>query len=282
MLPLNHWSPILVKEIDIEMFELYSKCFIVLIDSYLEEKRFYEHSFYIYSPGKSLAEFVGYVMHRVDTFSEQDIYSSFPVSILQIATRTIKEIIQKLEEAEVCIDEPYRQYLSEVTDGRDYTIIKYIADWTFELLKAASYTRKYDFALRSYLIDLWMEIYPVTGSSESEVQRQIQKRLENKLFEQFKVNLVEGYYPAVSRTIISILGLWEVPIVDNMKSEDIFRNKFYELVKNNFSRLYKKDKSRALDKLPCDVEFDDERSCLIQHVRFFEEPSRELLIIRAE
>ena len=99
-----------------------------------------------------------------------------------------------------------------------------------------------------------------------ESKKEVQRRLENKILNQLKVNFVEGYYPAVSRPVISLLGLIDEtsdrPKIDNEESR--FANTFYSFIKKHFKTLYNEDKERALDKLPSDVEYDEKNSCLIQ------------------
>ena len=265
MLPLSNWSPVLEKNLDVESFQLYTKCFLMLVDSYIREERYYEHSFAVYSPGRSIFEFSGYSMSKIDTFSSEDVYSSFPAKILHICSDTVRDVIKKLEDAKLMEDKSYSKYVKELDTERDYTIVKQVAEWTYELLESASHTRKYDFQLRSSLISLWMDIYPVHGGEgSSELQKEIQRRLEIKIFKQLEVNIIEGYYPAISRPIISILGIKEPDDITIDSEEVRFQKKFYKYIKKHFRALYLKDKDMALDKLPSDVEFDEEKSCLVQ------------------
>lgn len=269
MLPLGHWSPILIKNMEIENFEMFSKCFLKLIDSYIESKDYYQHSFVIYSPGKTLVEYPGYLMSQLDRLPEHEVYASIPFNALKVASKTIKKVVEQLEDNKIMDDQDFCNFVkgfeADDQDHRDYTIVNRVAEWIYELLEAASHTRKYDFQLRSSLISLWIEIYPFSNSGEmSELKLEIQRRLEDKIFKQLEVNFIEGYYPVISRSVISLLGLKDNEENNHKNSEILFSNKFYGFLRENFKNLYEKDKERALDKLPSYVVFDEKECCLIQ------------------
>lgn len=247
------------------MIERFGEILIELVEAYLRAGDFYQHSFSLYSAVGELMSYAGTVASRLDLAPPDDLYRSDSFQLLRSIAKTLTEIIKKFSENKDILDENLIAHFKGVEENQDHSAFKYVATWVFELLKALSHTRKYDQQLRDISIDPWMALYhPMSGASL--FHQEVQWRLEEMLFDQLKINLEEGYYPAVTRPLIWLLGLHE-----NLPQEGVgaarFRKEFFEYVRKTFSPLYQLDADRALDKLPVGVIYKVETQQLIQHVR---------------
>ncbi|MBN23112.1 MAG: hypothetical protein CL678_17640 [Bdellovibrionaceae bacterium] len=260
-LPLSFWSPTLIKNIDEETFESFAKMFLLMIDAYFSAGRFYEHSFSIYSPGKTLVEYPKHNIYRIDDYPDSDIGECLGYKYLWVSERTLVKIIDKMLEVENLREESFIKYCNEVDKKNDHSIFKLIAEWSYEIFESAAHTRKHDEQLRFLVIDLWMKIYPIGESTE--IHSQIQNRLEPLILEKVNENLEKGYYPALSRVMISIFGLY-IPEKTKQSREAVFCRKFYKYFREHFLELYEKDQEKALDMLPANTTFDSDNLVLIQ------------------
>ncbi|MBF0314307.1 MAG: hypothetical protein HQK50_07200 [Oligoflexia bacterium] len=260
--PLSHWFPLLNKDMDDETFQAFADCFLMICDSYFSQQRFYEHSFIIQAPGNTIAEFPRSAIYSIDKISKDEVYSSPACSYLQISCATIKKLITKTLESSLANDNSYHEYISKIDNKKDCTIINKISEWSYELLESASYTRIHDFVLRSSLIELWLAIYPI-GEEDHILLKEIRKRFELKIMAQLKVNFEEGLYPAISRPVITTLGLY---YMQDEKPESQFRRQVLDYLKDNFLALYRQNKEQALDKLPSNIIFKEEENCLVQTI----------------
>lgn len=270
--PLSGYRFILEKEVTIEALDRYGEIVEILAQTYLKTGRFYEHSFSIYSTFNALTDYAGYISSRVDASSPDDLYRSHTYSSLDKIGSTITDLIGIFAKEPAILDGKLVEYWKGVERNRDYSPFEYLAKLIYEFMEALSHTRKYDEALRMILIRPWLEIYPV--SQEGVFHQELQWRLEEKLFEKLKVNLEEGYYPAVSRPLLSVLSLHEQ---SNRDGDSRLRTRLFAYLRQTFSTLYAADKERALDKLPASMTYDPDKVRLVQHVRKGDERVLELL-----
>lgn len=260
-LPLSLFNFSLEKKVTTEQLDRFGDILAMLTKAYLEQGRFYEHSYSINGTFGMLLGYATSVAYRVDSFSEDELYRSEPYRALSSIARSLETCIKILAEDERLADEQLVNQWKNVPRDRDYSIYERTADWLYKLMEALSHTRKYDEAFRFILIGPWMEIYPVTAAGA--FRKEVQWRLEEKIFEQLKVNLEEGYYPAISRPLISVLGLYSD---ERPREYSRLKEKFFAYLREHFLNLYKVDRERALDKLPATVTFEPRTRRLIQRV----------------
>lgn len=276
ILPLSRFRLIL-EEISLETLNLYGEILCQLAKTYIKEDRFYELSFSINSTFNNLVDYAGFISSRVDLSPPDDLYNSITFKSLNSISRTLKQTITIFENEKNITNNELVNYYKGVDRKNDFSPFQYIANWIYEFIKALSHTEKHDREFRSLLIDPWMEIYPVT--EETIFHSEVQWRLEEKLFKQLKVNLEEGYYPAVTKPLIWVLGLQQESI---QPGETRLRKNFLDYLSEKFPMLYQQDSERALDKLPIGVTYDLESKSLIQFVRKGDERTLKLKDIREQ
>jgi hypothetical protein len=268
VMPLSGFNLILERDLPLEVLERYSEILNLLVKVYLGSGRFYEHSYSIYSTYNHLTDYAGYISSRLDTITPDEVYRSHPYKVLSIAEKTIRKGIELLVENDKIADPQIIDYFKDVERNRDHSAFEHFAKWIYELLEALSHTKKYDMELRSILIELWLELYPVSKDGETAIHKEIQWRFEEKVLEQVKVNLEEGYYPAITRPLITVFGLHsETRKLDDDSPGVEFKKKFLLYLAEKFPALYETDPERALDKLPANVTYDVSNKRLVQYIR---------------
>lgn len=250
LLPLSYWMPLLEKDVDSEVFEMFCRCYYMMFQTSIRAKEF-NFSFSLY-PSKNIVGHVEVLMYRLDKLGEDEIFDSYPYKVFQSASRVIQDMLQLVVEDQEAngIELPQGAWDSE---RRDETVFARLADCFYELFEAASKSKNHESEIRFTLWGIWQKIY-VFDSEMTNVHRQIQIRLQAKIFKQLKVNFEEGYYPAISRTMFSLLGLNEEGYPNC--SDIPFRERFFSYVREHFLKLYAMNEKRALDKLSKNIVFD--------------------------
>lgn len=260
ILPLSSFSPILEKNVEIKTLNRYGEILEELLAAYLKSQRFYEHSFSVYSSFNSLLEYANYIASNIDDATCETLYNSYPYQVLRSVSRTIKRAIELMEKDPNLLNEKLIEFSKKVQRNRDLSPFEYAADWMFSLMKSTARTRKYDQQIRDICYEPWIQFYPF--GQQTKFHEEIQWRLQEKILSQLKENLEGGFYPAVTRPLICILGLYESS--KGPENDARFRTEFYDYLKSKFYSLYKSNQKRALDKLPEGVVFDEENMRLIQ------------------
>jgi hypothetical protein len=123
-------------------------------------------------------------------------------------------------------------------------------------------------------IDIVDEIFP-KFTAQPDGMNPLQQRVAVKFIEKVRENM-DGYYPALTRVLLPVIGPYGEHVSDNPNSAfSLLRQAFYaELVR--FPQLYEKKPERATQYLPKNVQYDTEYGALVQIYRGGEERSTEL------
>jgi hypothetical protein len=115
-----------------------------------------------------------------------------------------------------------------------------------------------DKAIRFCAINLWMRVFGIASSQVSKAQDEIGKRLVLHLKKKIDENLdqEQRYYPAITRLLISLIGLRESRDAADQRIEAIFHREFIQRLTKNYPKLALKDPDFAKRLLPEDVTYD--------------------------
>jgi|GEM_PF-1929697 len=94
----------------------------------------------------------------------------------------------------------------------------------------------------------------------------LQQRIALKLLQKVDENL-EGFYPAVTRMLLSTIGSYEVPKEENVNRPwELFVHAFFHRFQS-FPALYEKNQEKAETYLPSNVRYDPKRRSIIKTYR---------------
>lgn len=250
LLPLSYWMPSIEKDVDEEVFKMFCRCYYLMFHSSIKAKE-YNFSFSLY-PSKNITGHVDILIYRLDKLNADEIYNSYPYKVFKAACQVIEDMLQLVVDDQDAnlIEMPQGVWNP---DGRDESVFARLASSCYELFKSSSKSKNHEDEIRFTLWSLWQKIY-VFDSEMTNVHRQVQLRFEALVFKKLKVNLEEGYYPAISRTIFLMVGVNEAGYPNC--SDIPFRQKFFAYVRMHFPKLYAANQARALDKLPKNIVFD--------------------------
>ena len=119
--------------------------------------------------------------------------------------------------------------------------------------------------IRHQAIRVWMKVFPVPGESETNAHKDIQKRLKYHLLKKVKENFVEMYFPPATSILINILGFSKR---EEDTGEKLFRDDFFDVLRQYFEPAFQKNKDIALRMLPSFVEYNEKTGELIENHPF--------------
>lgn len=204
---------------------------------------------------------------KLDKANEDEIYNVTAFNNLMEVSKGLEESISIVNKYEGLIpqceieEKNYNKY-------KDFSIYGVIANGIYGFYKSLSIARQHDTAVRMIAIGLWLKIYPVSDELETIAIKEIQKRLNLHLIRKVEENLEKLYYPAITRLLISILGLWIQEYKEEKKGELFFKDKFIELIKKHYKKAEDQDSQKAKDMIPDSVSYDKEGGRLIQKTPF--------------
>lgn len=175
----------------------------------------------------------------------------------------VSETLLKLIETTIKNDErlPNYEFDSQNYDrSQDPSIYGVIAEGVYEFLEKLSMYRKDDHAVRSLAIRLWMDVAPANSRPAIRPVLEIQKRLAVHLRNMVEKNLVQGYYPALTRVLISLIGLHAKQDGEDSR---FFTSDFHSLMRKHFLNAHRTDSVIAEDMLPKGVTLDESGQRLV-------------------
>jgi hypothetical protein len=164
--PLSGYNLILEKQVPVETLERLGDVLGVIAKTYLDSERYYEHSFSIYSSFRELTDYAGFISHRIDSSTPENVYQSDVYRSLGSISNTLCEVVQLFASDSRLAEEKLVAHWKGVERNRDNSPFEYVSKWIYDYIAALAHTRKYDQELRSALITLWMEIYHHSSQTE--------------------------------------------------------------------------------------------------------------------
>jgi hypothetical protein len=121
---------------------------------------------------------------------------------------------------------------------------------------------------------LFSDVFPRFGS-QTDGMNPLQQRVAIKFMHKVKQNM-EGYYPALTRDLVSLIGPYRDAVTENPRSAfSLLREAFYAELRR-FPEVYQSAPEKAGHYLPKDVRYDAENASLVKIYRLGRERSTEL------
>ena len=189
-------------------------------------------------------------------------YTDRPSWALTRVPEAFKGILKMLQGYEAVLPE-YSFDEADVHGFNDRSIYGTMARGIYEFYDGLTRIDGHDWETRTAALEIWMEIYSPSAGTESRTVKEIQKRLEVRLWEQVEKNLERDRmcYPMITRLLISVIGLWEHPSASD--GEKRVSEELRRMIKEKFSSASKLDEKRARELLPEGYEYDTEKKMIV-------------------
>ena len=262
--PLQAWRHYDDGENTLEILKKYALALETAFGSYFEGGDYWTHPAALWVGVKTLVDSSQFKLLRLrlqdgEWLGDTDAHKSWSV-----VGDTLKKLLRLVTESDGKLP-TYDFDTSTYDKFRDPSIYGVIADGIYEYLEKLSMYRKDDESIRLLAIDLWLEIAPISAPPFPRAVVEIQKRLAVHLTKKVTQNLSEGYYPALTRILISLMGLHDGPAG---RPPEFFVREFHLLLRRYFAEAYRTDSEKAKDMLPKGVTFDEGTKQLIVEKRW--------------
>jgi hypothetical protein len=231
----------------------YNSALFYSYETYFNDKEKNHESYTLYDATTELGGLTFKQIYNTGQLKEDEFRRSPEYSILREISNGFEDIICltiKNEKNIVHVDFNEDEYGKHP----DRTVYSAIANGLYKYYTHLLWYTGHDAAIRSLAIDPWIKIFSVESSKKSLVQIEIGKRLIVLLKENIDTNLTERGYPAITRLLISIMGIWDETLDPN-NIQSVFRDYFLKELVDKFRKLYSEDPKFAEDMLPEGVSY---------------------------
>lgn len=177
-------------------------------------------------------------------------YKSENQKILYEISVGYRDIINTVLEGDGYPKYPYDEEKYE--SHKDSSIFGILAEGVYDYFETLAMAKGHDDFIRHYAISIWLDIFGVRSSLITRNQEEVGKRLLFHIKEKVNQNLdhEQKGYPAITKLLLSLHGIYESDINDEDCISSTFRKQFLEMIKDKFPLLYRTDKDFAMDMLP--------------------------------
>jgi hypothetical protein len=265
--PLQAWDYWREENLEPWKISKYAKTLCIALEAYFRDSNsFYNYPAAIFS---AFDTFKGIAMSqsiKLDKLPSEE-YESPSFKNLREVQHGLHEALKLLIKHER--DLPQYELSKEKYDKfKDFSIYGILAGAIFDYLENLSMARTQDETVRMLAIELWLDVYPVSRGLESKAIIEVQHRLNLHLLKIVEENLTRFFYPAITRLLINIMGLYKEAEGTEERGEILLRNKFFALLRKYFENASKQNPQKARDLLPKDVRYDKDTGQLIQEGDF--------------
>ena len=154
-------------------------------------------------------------------------------------------------------------YIQTEADQRDFTVLDYLSETIVEVL----YSFANDFG--GHEDAYWSAALGIVGAvfgrygEQPDGMNPLQQRVAIKFIDKVKDNM-NGYYPALTRVLLPIVGPYQDAVKDNPRAANSLLGKAFYAELKRFPELYEKDPEKAKNYLPKNVRYDPEKAALVQ------------------
>jgi hypothetical protein len=265
--PLQAWT--YWKEEDVKEWhvEKYCKTLQVALKSYFASSG-WGHGFpsAIYSAFSVIKGIVMSESIKLDKTPDSDVYESPYFRKLSIIERGLQKFVKIVIENAHKLPE-YKFVEENYNHFHDHSIYGILANAIFEYYEHLAMARSQDEATRMLAINIWLDVYPVSKGLESKPIEEVQKRLNLLLSKKVEENLTNQYYPAVTRLLLNIVGLFESKENVEEYGAITFKNKLFSLIQMHFENAFNNNSKKALDMIPANTKYVETEGKLVQVVR---------------
>lgn len=252
--------------------EKYNQCFLRAVRAYLEAKNYYDDLAAIRCGVDILSQSAGSFVGKIKEGPYSGNLEDDPLWALWRITDAFQELIKLVMEYEGKLpDYPFDP--NDDIGFRDNSIYGVIAKGIYKYYDKLTRVEGHDWDMRQTAIDLWMDIYSPSAGPESKVVVEIQKRLEMRLWKQVQTNMevAHGYYPMITRLLVSINGLHEYSEASEGRKR--VSERLLILLKQKFCSASKIDGKRVRELLPEGYEYDKQKNIIVEHNRWGGQPT---------
>ncbi len=264
--PWGYWK----DEIHIWQIEAFENIATIVVEAYFQSGRdFWQHSFALNNLFRTLDGISLQQTFSLKTKLEDEVYQTKEYEVLSRMEGIFKKQIELGEKYSDKL--PIYPFNSQEYDSlKDSSFYGFLAKGIYDFFERLSSMISKGHDVRTLAIGIWLDIFTVSEGLETPFIKEIQKRLQLLLFDKVKQNLNDQYYPPITALLIDILGLYEQEAPQDNRGAVRFRGEFFDHLRNNFEASARKNKKKALDMLPKNVEYDQRKGQLIENTWFGE------------
>lgn len=252
--------------------EKYIRALKIAFEAYFESKSFQDRPDALLSATTTFVETVRSTISQIRGVSPENIYSldSYRADI-NIGS-TLEDLVQMVVGHENELPD-YPFDAATYDRFKDMSIYGVLAFAIYKFLENLSIDQGHDEEMRTLAIGLWMAIDPHPEGEPSRATQEMQKRLFVHLKKKITDNLEKGYYPMITKVLISLIGVWDSSSKDP-NSLGFVTAELHKQLREKFAKVYSADEEKAKHMFPSCVSFDIATNELVDVNKFTKKESR--------
>lgn len=252
-------------------------CVQISYKAYFKRQQYDQNCYFLKTITEELGELAFSPIYQSEKLSEQDFYHSREFEFLGIIQSGFANLVDLINKQEGL---PTSEF-NEVTYDRhkDNSPYGWIAYGIYKYFCHLLWYTGRDEANRMLAIDIWCHVYGTDSSEISKAQGEVGKRLIFHLKQNINSNFDTHCpgYPAITRLLISLLGICEEPVKNGHLGSE-FKHYFLQRLKTEFLTLYKTHPEVAEKLLPHRVECHPQNKLLFLKKKWPGEKDIELIL----
>jgi hypothetical protein len=262
--PLQGWDLDSRWQANAKQVAKYGELLLCALNGYFKHADFGRFPAGLWSAFRQLAELGPRRAQRLRNISESSLSDDQHLAVLNEISNTLAKAIRAVcEKQQVLPEYP----LDAAVDWRfkDPSLYAVLANAVYAHFESLGQVLAHDSVISGSVMEIWQEIFPIPSAANTTATLSIQERLVGLLKKKVEENLRSSrpYYPALTRLLISIVGL---PVDLDQLPDDAdreFIRWFLEMLRDNYAELALKHPRIAKDMLPEFVSFDLASSSLV-------------------
>jgi hypothetical protein len=261
--PLQAWSYWEDDDIQPWKVEKYAKVLTIAEEAYITSGVRHGHPSALYFGFEQLAHITTSQCINLGKLSDDEAYDSLAFRNMREVERGLIDTVKILQEHEKDIpDDKVNE--DNYNEFEDFSIYGAVAAGIYKFYENLSMIQRHDEDVRMLAVSLWLDVYPVSKNLESKAIIEIQKRLDIHLFKKIEENLVNLWYPMVTRLLLNLMELNMPNVKTEERGETRIKNRFFRLLQEHYEKAVKQDAKKANDLLPKNIQYDNVRGRLIK------------------
>ncbi|WP_143288536.1 hypothetical protein [Burkholderia pseudomallei] len=259
------WKSYLAEEVTRGSTERYCRAFRTMFEGYFQHKDFHSYPHALHHAFENMWEVFRSQMWELSGVREEGVYRTQAYKVASAITDTYVAVYDLIAKNQSVLPTNYLEESDNLTFG-DSSVYLVFAKAFFELIEGAAEERGHDESVRFMLYRVYEGVRGrFGGPAIPEIQRRLRKLLADKLRE----NMVDGYYPFVSRPLCNLVGIWDSANVPDSDARVGFMTRaFHDALRSYFWSAYLTDPDKAQELLADYVTFDGETGELVQTSRY--------------
>jgi hypothetical protein len=241
----------------------YGELLVYALEGYFKYADFTGFPAGLWSAFRQFAELGSRRAWRLRDTDARDVGDDENLDVLYKISDTLEKAIRVVVKRQSALPD-YPLDLSPDWRIKDPSIYTVLANAVYLHFESLAQVLAHDSAVRMCAISIWQEIFPISATL-SPAAKSIQVRLIELLKKKVEANLSAGrpYYPAITRLLISVIGLPNN--LDQLPDEADreFIRWFLETLRDRYAAVVAKHPEIAKDFLPDDVTFDSATNTLV-------------------